>query len=190
MVSESWAVFPAPSVVPKCCFTGGRWVAPQPRAMRCRAGAQGGCWGHSQDPAPRFSTFTPSQAPAAPGGSCSSPSPTPLRRGLLWLAGTCGAGLEGRRGVLGFTPLAMKRGGCQEYHGLQGMLAHPVPPNAPRRAPVTQQRPPQGAHSPACPGTPIPQPTQPPGSCWGGQGLPTGQEAWAQTAGVDTDTVC
>lgn len=90
-------------------------------------------------------------------------------------------------GLLGFTPLAMKRGGYQMYHSLQRALAHPMPPNVlsnPRRAAVTEQRPPWGPTALLALVLPSLNPSQlrpAPRVVLGCQGLPTRQETWAQT---------
>lgn len=90
-------------------------------------------------------------------------------------------------GLLGFTPLAMKRGGYQTYHSLQRALAHPMPPNVlsnPRRAPVTERRPPRGPTALLALVLPSLNPSQltpAPRVMLGCQGLPTRQETWAQT---------
>ena len=80
--------------------------------------------------------------------------------------------------MLGFTPRAMERGDCQEYHSLQWTLAHPMSPNVfstPWRAPVTEQRPPHGGPTALLAlAPPSLSPPQLPRSRWGAMG----QEAW------------
>lgn len=132
---------------------------------------------------------TPSaQTPADPGVVLQrfQPSSPPLGASLA----DCRAhrDLWGRMGgLLGFTPLAMKRGGYQMYHSLQRALAHPMPPNVlsnPRRAAVTEQRPPWGPTALLALVLPSLNPSQlrpAPRVVLGCQGLPTRQETWAQT---------